>query len=244
MERRPIKHVRQEAATHAADAVDALGEHLSAALAEVKPKLRGWLHAVTSPLTVAAGIVLVALSPDTVTRVGSAVFMVSAVLLFTVSAVYHRGTWGPRAWTFLQRFDHSNIFLLIAGSYTPFVLLMLEGTTRTVMLSVVWGGAALGVTLRMFWRQAPRWAFVPIYIGLGWAAIFVADDLAAKASTAVIVLIAVGGLLYTIGGVVYGFKRPDPFPSWFGFHEVFHTLTIAAFISHYVGVSLATYSLR
>ena len=233
-----------EAATHAAGAVDHLGDHLASVVAEVKPRLRGWLHAVTSPLTLVAGVVLIVLSPTAASRVGSAVFMGSAVLLFSVSAVYHRGTWSPRVWSFLQRFDHANIFLLIAGSYTPFTLLLLDGATRTVMLSVVWGGAALGVAVRLFWRQAPRWAFVPIYLALGWAAIFVAPQFAATASTAVIVLIAAGGLLYTLGGVVYGFRKPDPFPSWFGFHEVFHTLTIAAFISHYVGVSLATYSLR
>lgn len=244
MERTPIRHVRHEAATHAADAVDYLGEHLATVVAEVKPKLRGWLHAVTSPLTLVAGVVLIVLSPTVASRVGSAVFMGSAVLLFSVSAIYHRGSWSPRVWSFLQRFDHANIFLLIAGSYTPFTLLLLDGATRTVMLSVVWGGAALGVALRLFWRQAPRWAFVPIYLALGWAAVFVAPQFAASASTAVIALIAAGGLLYTLGGVVYGFRKPDPFPSWFGFHEVFHTLTIAAFISHYVGVSLATYSLR
>ena len=112
------------------------------------------------------------------------------------------------------------------------------------MLSVVWGGAALGVALRLFWRKAPRWVFVPIYIALGWAAVFFAPSSPPPASTAVFVLIAAGGLLYTLGGVVYGFRKPDPFPSWFGFHEVFHTLTIAAFVTHYVGVSLATYSLR
>jgi hemolysin III len=236
--------MRHEATAHATDAVEHVGEHLAALVADVKPKLRGWLHAVTSPLTLVAGVVLFALSPTAATRVGSAVFMGSAVLLFSVSAIYHRGTWSPRVWSALQRFDHANIFLLIAGSYTPFTLIMLEGTTQMVMLGVVWGGAALGVGLRLFWRRAPRWAFVPIYIGLGWAAVFVADEFAAGSTTAVMALVAAGGLLYTLGGVVYGFRKPDPFPSWFGFHEVFHTLTIAAFVTHYVGVSMATYSLR
>jgi hemolysin III len=244
MERRQISQMGHEATSHAAEAVEHLGEHLAAVVAEVKPRLRGWLHAVTSPLTLAAGVVLIALSPTAATRVGSAVFMGSAVLLFSVSAIYHRGTWSPRVWSVLQRFDHANIFLLIAGSYTPFTLIMLEGTTQMVMLSVVWGGAALGVGLRLFWRSPPRWAFVPIYIGLGWAAVFVADEFAAGSTTAVMALVAAGGLLYTLGGVVYGFRKPDPFPSWFGFHEVFHTLTIAAFVTHYVGVSMATYSLR
>ena len=211
---------------------------------EIKPHLRGWLHAVTSPLTIAAGIVLVVLSPTPMTRVGSAVFMLSAVLLFTVSAVYHRGRWSPRTWRVLQRLDHANIFLLIAGSYTPFTLLMLDGTDRVVLLSVAWGGAAAGVLARVLWAGAPRWVFVPIYIALGWAAVFYAGDFVAAGNVPVFVLIAVGGLLYTIGGVVYALQRPDPSPTWFGFHEVFHTFTILAFITHYVGISLATYSLR
>src|SRR5215210_7408915 len=121
-----------------------LGDQLSAVMEEVKPRLRGWLHLVTSPLTVLAGIVLVVMSPTPTARTGSAVFVGTAVLLFTVSAIYHRGHWGPRTWALLRRFDHANIFLLIAGSYTPFTLLMLEGRSRAELLSIVWGGALLG----------------------------------------------------------------------------------------------------
>jgi hemolysin III len=172
------------------------------------------------------------------------VFTLTALLLFTVSAVYHRGTWSPRTWAFLRRFDHANIFLLIAGSYTPFTLLMLEGSDRTTLLAVVWGGALLGVVFRIFWTDAPKWLYVPIYVGLGWAAIFFADDFARSGGVAVLVLVALGGLLYTVGGVVYGLRRPDPFPTWFGFHEVFHLLTIAAFAAHYTGVSVAVSSFR
>jgi hemolysin III len=233
------------AASHAAhQAAEHLGEHLASSFAEVKPKLRGWLHAITSPLTLAAGIVLFALSPTTATRIGSAVFAMSALLLFTVSAVYHRGTWSPRTWAFLRRFDHANIFLLIAGSYTPFTLLMVEGATRTLLLSVVWGGAGAGVLFRILWHGAPRWIYTPLYVLLGWAAIFFADEFVSNGQPEVLVLTIVGGVLYTLGGLVYGFRRPDPFPTWFGFHEVFHTLTIAAFVTHYVGISIATYSLR
>jgi hemolysin III len=231
--------------------LDHLAERASELKAEVKPKLRGWLHLGIAPLTLAGGIVLIALSPNTVTRVGSALFTGTAVILFTVSAIYHRGTWSPRVWAFLRRFDHSNIFLLIAGSYTPFSLLLLEGTERVVLLTVVWSGAVLGVLFRVFWAGAPRWLYLPIYLALGWAAVFFipsfahgAQDLGVGIGTAVLVLVLVGGGLYTIGGLVYGFKRPDPWPSWFGFHEIFHTFTILAFVSHYIGVSLATYSLR
>ena len=226
------------------DAADHLREHVREVLDEVKPKLRGWLHAATAPLTLAAGVVLIALSPDTATRIGSAIFAASALVLFTVSAVYHRGTWSPRTWAFLRRFDHANIFLLIAGSYTPFTLLLLEGRDQTILLTVVWVGAALGILFRVFWAGAPRWLYTPIYIGLGWAAVFYFADFAESAGAAVLTLMVVGGVLYTLGGLVYGLKRPDPSPTWFGFHEVFHSLTIAAFVTHYVGISIATYSLR
>ena len=230
---------RTERLVHAtAGMTERLGEHVRETLDEVKPKLRGWLHAASAPLTLAAGVVLVVLSPTASTRIGSAVFATSALVLFTVSGIYHRGTWSPRVGRFLRRFDHANIFLLIAGSYTPFTLLLLHGAERVVLLSVVWTGAVLGVLFRVFWNDAPRWLYTPIYIALGWAAVFYFGDFVDNASTAVIVLMAVGGVLYTLGGVVYGFKRPDPFPRWFGFHEVFHTLTIAAFALHFIGVSL------
>jgi hemolysin III len=221
-----------------------IADSLRETLEEVKPRLRGWLHAASAPLTLAAGIVLVVLSPTAPTRIGSAVFATSALVLFSVSAIYHRGTWSPRAWRFLRRFDHANIFLLIAGSYTPFTLLLLRGSDRVVLLSVVWTGAVLGVLFRVFWNDAPRWLYTPIYLALGWTAVFFFPQFVHHAGTAVLVLMAVGGGLYTLGGVVYGLKRPDPFPRWFGFHEVFHSLTIAAFVTHYVGVSIATYSLR
>jgi len=228
----------------AAERSHEMGEQAREVIDEVKPRLRGWLHAASAPLTLAAGIVLVVLSPTAATRVGSSVFAATALVLFTVSGIYHRGTWSPPVWAFLRRFDHANIFLLIAGSYTPFTLLLLEGTERTVLLSVAWTGAALGVLFRVFWADAPRWLYTPIYIALGWAAVFFAADFAASAHASVLTLMVVGGGLYTIGGVVYGLRRPDPSPRWFGFHEVFHTLTIAAFVTHYVGVSIATYSLR
>ena len=240
---------------HLPDAVrsglDAVAEKVAEKVADVKPKLRGWLHLGTAPLTLAAGIVLVVLSPNTVTRIGSALFTGSALVLFSVSAAYHTGTWSPRVWAFLRRFDHSNIFLLIAGSYTPFALILLDGTPQKVLLSVVWAGAVLGVGFRIFWTDAPRWLYTPIYIALGGAAVFFIPDflhgatrLGAGIGIATFVLIVTGGALYTLGGVVYGFKRPNPWPRWFGFHEVFHTFTVLAFVTHYVGVSLATYALR
>jgi hemolysin III len=231
--------------------LDSLAAQVSEGVAEIKPRLRGWLHLASAPVTLAAGVVLIALSPTAATRLGSVVYVVSSVLLFSVSAVYHRGRWSPRVTSLLRRLDHANIFLLIAGTYTPYSLLLLRGTDRVVMLSVIWAGALLGVGFRVLWIDAPRWLCVPIYIGLGCAAVFALPQFAAGSErlgvgvgTVVLVLIASGGLLYILGGVVYGVRRPDPWPRYFGFHEVFHTLTVLAFVTHYVGVSLATYSLR
>jgi len=244
-----------QAIHHANDKVrarlDDLGDQISDKVAEIKPKLRGWIHLVSTPLVLAAGIVLICLSPTATTRVGSALYAGSALLLFGTSALYHRGTWSPKVWTILNRFDHSNIFLFIAGSYTPFALTLLDGASRVIMLSVVWTGALLGIAFKLFWPSAPRWLSAPIYIALGWAAIFFipaffhgATALGLGIGIAIFVLIAVGGALYTMGGLVYGFKWPNPSPRVFGFHEIFHGFTIAAFVAHYVGVSLATYSLR
>jgi hemolysin III len=235
----------RESIAHAID--QAVGE----TVADIKPRLRGWLHLGSAPLTLAAGIVLIALSPTASTRVGSSVYAASALLLFTVSAVYHRGHWSPRTHGVLRRFDHANIFLLIAGSYTPFAVVLLEGGERVVLLSIIWSVAVLGVLFKVFWIGAPKWLYMPIYIGMGWAAVFYIPSFAAGSNrlgvgigTAILVLIAAGGALYTLGGVVYSIKRPDPWPRWFGFHEIFHTLTILAFVTHYVGISMAVYSLR
>lgn len=220
-------------------------------MAELKPKLRGWLHAGTVPFVIAAGVVLIVLSPTGETKLGSAVFIASALLLFGVSAIYHRGTWQPAIWALLRRFDHANIFVLIAGTYTAFAMLLLDGTSRVVLLLVIWLAALAGVLFRVFWTGAPRWLYTPIYIGMGWAAVFFIPDfidgsekLGTAVAVATLVLVASGGILYTLGAVIYGLKKPNPKPEWFGFHEVFHTFTILAFVCHYVAVSLATYALR
>ncbi len=246
---KPALHSANEAVR---SSLETIGDRAEQTLAAVKPRLRGWLHLGTAPLALAGGIVLICLSPTATTRIGSAVFAASALLLFGVSAIYHTGTWSPKVWAFLRRFDHANIFVLIAGSYTPLTLILLDGTQQTVLLTTVWTCAVLGVLFRVFWTDAPRWLYTPIYIGMGWAAIFFLPGfidgaqsvLDSGTAVAVLVLIAVGGALYTIGGVVYGFKRPNPWPQYFGFHEVFHVFTILAFATHYIGVSMATYALR
>lgn len=216
-------------------------ERLMEVVHEINPKLRGLLHLGTLPVSIVAGIVLVCLCPDTKTRVASAIFAASAIMLFTSSALFHRGHWNARWHPIMRRLDHCSIFLLIAGTYTPFAIMLLDGTNARVLLALVWGGALLGIAFRVFWIGAPRWLYLPVYIALGWAAIFWLGDFAATAGPAVLTLIIVGGGLYSLGGVVYGFKRPNPLPRYFGFHEVFHTFTIAAFVVHYVGVSMIMY---
>lgn len=206
----------------------------------VKPRLRGWLHLAMAPLTLAAGVVLVALSPTAAARWSAAVFAVTGVLLFATSAVYHRGHWSPAVAAVLKRLDHSNIFLIIAGSYTPFALVLPPEEGRRMLLTV-WTGALLGVLFRVLWVGAPRWLYTPVYVLLGWVAVFYLQPLLRGGGVAVLTLICVGGLLYTLGAVVYGTKRPDPSPRWFGFHEIFHALTIAAFTTHYVAASLVLY---
>ncbi len=219
-------------------------DHVVDALIEVRPRLRGMLHAATAPLALVGGVLLVVLSPPGTARAGCAVFAACALVLFTVSATMHRGGWSPRVERVLTRLDHASIFLLIAGTYTPFSLLLLTGSDRVVLLCVAWAGAVLGIGFRMFYASAPRWLYTPVYIALGWVAVFFAGDFARYSGTPVVVLLALGGLAYTLGAVVYGLRRPNPFPQWFGFHEVFHTLTVIAFAAHYTGVSIAAYALR
>jgi hemolysin III len=225
-------------------------DHLRESIAEVKPHLRGWLHLGIVPLTLVGGLVLVALSPSAATRAGSAVFVASALLLFGVSAAYHRGSWSPRTWYVLRRLDHCNIFVLIAGSCTAYALLLLDRTHLVPMLAIVWSSALVGVVARFLWPDAPRWLSPPVYVACGWGALLYLPGLldgAARlgdAGVTTLVLLAGGGVLYVAGALVYGFQRPDPWPRWFGFHEVFHALTVVAFASHYVGISVATYALR
>lgn len=202
---------------------------------EVKPSWRGWIHAATFPLALVLGIILVVAASTTMARIGSAIFTVSSLLLFGVSALYHRFEWGPKVRALLRRLDHANIILLIAGTYTPITLLCLPREKAMVLLSIIWTGAALGIGFRVFWLGAPRWLYVVLYLALGWAAIIYIVDLF-RASWIAMTLVAVGGFFYSLGAVVYGLKRPNPLPHTFGFHEIFHSLTLAAFLCHWTGV--------
>ncbi|MEJ3404648.1 hemolysin III family protein [Rathayibacter sp. YIM 133350] len=204
---------------------------------DIKPTWRGWIHAATFPLALAAGIVLICLADGTAAKWASAVFMATSLLLFGNSALYHRFDWKPRTKVVLKRIDHANIFLLIAGTYTPLAILALPPQKGTLLLVLVWAGAIIGIGFRVFWINAPRWLYVPIYIALGWAAVMYLGDLL-NANAAMMVLVIVGGVLYTGGAVVYALKRPNPWPGRFGFHEIFHACTLIAFLCHWTATLL------
>jgi hemolysin III len=204
---------------------------------EGKPRMRGVLHAIAAPVALAGGITLVVIAGSPGARIASALFALTSVVLFATSATYHLGHWVPRTTARLRRLDHANIFLLIAGTYTPLSLLLLPAAQARVLLAVVWTGAIAGVLIRNLWLTAPRWAYVPIYVLLGWAALFYLPGFAG-AGAWILGLIVAGGLLYTLGAAVYATKWPRLNPRWFGFHEVFHSFTIAAFIAHFAAVAL------
>lgn len=206
---------------------------------EVKPRWRGWIHAAMFPIATAAGIVLIALAEGAMAKWAATVFMLSSMLLFGISALYHRFNWQPKTKQLFRRLDHANIFLLIAGTYTPLALLALPLDKGVLLLVLVWSGALLGIAFRVFWTNAPRWLYVPLYLLLGWAAVMYIADIY-RASAAAMVLVIVGGLLYTLGSVVYGVKRPNPAPGVFGFHEIFHALTVLAFMCHWTAALLVS----
>ena len=206
---------------------------------KVKPRLRGWIHAGTFPLALAASIVLIALAPTAAGKISASVFGLSACLLFGVSAVYHRGNWSPRTEAVLRRLDHTNIFLIIAGTYTPLAVLLLPPAQGTVLLAIVWSGALVGLLARVFWLNAPRWVYVPVYLALGWVAVAYMGAFWVTGGPAVVWLIVAGGVAYTAGAIVYGTKKPDPSPAWFGFHEIFHVCTVLGFACHVVAIYLA-----
>lgn len=209
--------------------------------ATIKPKLRGWIHAGVFPFVAAAVIVLVVLAPGAALTWASAVFGLAAMMLFGTSAVYHRGTWSPRVAGVLRRLDHTNIFLVIAGTYTPLAVALLPAATARTLLIIVWAGALGGLLARVFWLSAPRWVYVPIYIALGWVAVWFLPSFwrAPTGGPAVVWLVVAGGVAYTVGAVVYGLKKPNPSPRWFGFHEIFHSLTVVGITCHLIAVSLA-----
>jgi hemolysin III len=213
---------------------------------DARPRLRGVIHYWSFLISVATGATLIAVSASTVSATAgwaTAVYGATVLGLFGVSALYHRRWWvNPTVRAWMKRLDHSMIFLFIAGTYTPFTLLAMPQPTGYVVLTIVWSGAVLGVALKLLWPNAPRWLGTPIYIALGWVAIFVLPELLHQAGVAALVLLLVGGAFYTLGAVFYATRWPNPWPRVFGHHEFFHAATVLAALSHYIAIWLAIYA--
>jgi hemolysin III len=203
-----------------------------------KPRLRGVSHQWAFFVSLVTGAALVIAAPSGKATFAAAVYSLSVAALFGTSALYHRITWASlaaRRW--MRRLDHSMIFLLIAGTYTPFALLALDGTLATVILCLVWGGAAAGILLKLVWIDAPKGVVAAVYVILGWVAVAAFPDLIDQIGIGGVAMVAAGGVLYTLGAVVYALKRPDPVPAVFGYHEVFHALVIAAAALQYAVIA-------
>lgn len=216
-------------------------DQLAQTLRPLKPRLRGWLHAGWTPLALIGGLVLAIGAPTTLGRLGGAIFLVGSLLLFGTSAIYHRFHWSPRTEAVLRRLDHANIFVFIAATYTPLALLLLTGGSRLTLLALIWTAAVCGLAFRVLWLSAPRWLYTALYVLMGWAALGWLPQFWAHGGPVIIALIVAGGLCYTAGAVVYGRRRPDPWPLWFGFHEIFHALTILGSGCHFAAIALATF---
>jgi hemolysin III len=204
---------------------------------ELIPLLRGVSHAWAFWFALAAAVALVALAPAGTPRAAALVYGAGLCLMLAASALYHRLKCSPRMRSLLCRVDHSAIYVFTAASYTPVGLLVLEGTTRWLVLGSVWAGALGGVALSVAWVTAPRVVFAISYLALGWVAVIALPQLLARLELTPILLFAAGGLLYSAGAVIYATRRPDPWPSTFGFHEVFHALVIAAAVIHFVAMA-------
>lgn len=211
------------------------------ALKLIKPKLRGWIHAITAPLALAACIVLTVLAPTATLKIGSAVYLACSLLLFANSGVYHisNGHFPTKVSQLLRRIDHANIYLLIAGTYTPLALALMTPDHQRLVLGIIWTGAVIGMVANVCWITAPRWLFTILYVVLGWVAVWFIPELYRAGGAAIVVLIAAGGVIYTLGAVVYALKKPDPLPRWFGFHEIFHACTVAAWVCQCIACYMA-----
>jgi hemolysin III len=205
-------------------------------LAALKPSLRGVLHQWAAPVALGAGVVLVAMAPDLRAGLACAVFATSLVTLFTVSATYHRVTWQPAARAWMRRADHASIFVLIAGTYTPIALLGLPSATGTKLSLLVWTGAALGVLQSLFWVHAPKWVVAVLAVAVGWSIVPYLGEVRHAVPGFVQLLIALGGVAYTLGAVTYALKKPDLKAGVFGYHEVFHACTLVGASAHLAAV--------
>jgi hemolysin III len=202
--------------------------------------MRGWLHTYAFYIAIPAGVVLVALAATigggVVPAISCAIYSGTVCGLFGTSALYHRRVWSPRGCAIMRRLDHSMIFVFIAGTYTPFSALLLPHTTAIVILSVVWGGAILGVAMCLITPDVPRWVAAPLYLALGWVAIFVLPDIARHGGLTALALLLAGGVLYTVGAACFAMQWPNPWPKTFAHHEFFHAFTLAAALCQHVAI--------
>jgi hemolysin III len=206
--------------------------------ARQRPLLRGVLHFYAAIAAVVGAAVLLLVAGSARAYVGGAIFAASLILLYGTSAAYHRITWTPLMRGLMRRLDYSMIFVLIAGTYTPFCLVVLPNAWGITMLSVIWGVAGGGVLVRVAWPTAPKWLAVSLYVIVGWLALIAAWELAARLDPSPLVLLVLGGALYTLGGVIYAVRRPNPWPRVFGYHEIFHLLVILGSVVHYSLVAI------
>ena len=202
-----------------------------------RPLLRGVLHQGAFFVAVGVGIVTVAFAQGVRASVAAAIFAASVVTMLGVSALYHRVTWSPRTRPWMRRLDHAGIYLLIAGTYTPVGLLTVHGVLRNVVLAIVWGGAAAAIALKFIWVHAPKWLSAATALAVGWAGVAAMPQVVQHAGWAAFALLAAGGVAYSVGAVVYALRRPDPIPSVFGYHELFHALTLVAVSCQYVAIA-------
>lgn len=203
----------------------------------MKPRLRGVLHQYAFFVSLAGGTGLVFASPTQRAQVAAAVYASALAGLFAASALYHRITWSPKSRRWMRRLDHSMIFVLIAGTYTPFALLLLSDVHAAMVLGMVWLAALSGMLLKLAWIDAPKWVTAAVAVAIGWAVVAASPDLAGSAGPLAVALTIAGGVLYTTGALIYALKRPDPVPSVFGYHELFHALVIAAAAVHFLVIA-------
>lgn len=214
--------------------------HAAERLIEKKPAWRGWIHAGFAPVALVLGLIAVLLAPSTELRIACVVYTITAVMLFGTSAVYHRFYWGVRMNAVLRRLDHSNIALVIAGTYTPLAVALLSQDAAQVLLIVTWSLGAALVIFRVFWMHAPRWLYTPLYIVMGCLSVLYLPAFFATNIPASILVVA-GGVFYIAGAVCYALKRPHLLPTVFSFHEVFHACTVVGFVCHYIAIMLAMF---
>lgn len=206
--------------------------------AHARPRLRGVLHQYAFFVALGAALLLVFAAPTPRALVAVSIYGIALTALFGVSALFHRVTWSVQARRWMGRLDHAMINLMIAGTITPFAMLMLSGTTAITVLAVVWGGALLNVVVHLLWiDEAPKWLSAVLYLAIGWSGTMAGPELVPKVGWTAILLLALGGILYSAGAVVYALRRPDPAPAVFGYHEVFHALVIAAAFTHWTVVA-------